>query len=108
MSLLEITKLPTAENSAIHLHSSDNIAVARVPLSEGQKLAIDGVPVTVREAVPAGHKIALRNIRSGEGIIRYGQLMGRASEDISTGSWLHTHNVSFEETNFNYEFPTTD
>jgi hypothetical protein len=33
--LLEITKLPTAENSAIHLHPSDNVAIARVPIPEG-------------------------------------------------------------------------
>ena len=33
--LLEITKLPTAENSAIHLHPPDNVAIARVPLSAG-------------------------------------------------------------------------
>jgi hypothetical protein len=32
MPLLDIAKLPTAENSAIHLHSTDNVAIARVPL----------------------------------------------------------------------------
>jgi len=108
MSLLEITKLPTAENSAIHLHQSDNIAVARVPLSPGQKLSIDGSAVTVRDSVPAGHKIAVRQIPRGESIVRYGQMMGRASTDILPGSHVHTQNVSFEELTFDYEFPATD
>ena len=40
MSLLEISKLPTAENSAIHLHPNDNVAIARVPLSAGQTLKV--------------------------------------------------------------------
>ena len=43
MELLEIAKLPTAENSAIHLNPLDNVAVARVPLSAGMKLRVDGV-----------------------------------------------------------------
>src|SRR2546430_2966818 len=37
-SLLEIAKLPTAENSAIHLNPRDNVAVARVPLAPGMDL----------------------------------------------------------------------
>ena len=108
MSLLEITKLPTAENSAIHLHQTDNIAVARVPLSPGQKLNIDGIGITVRDAVPAGHKVALRPIASGENIVRYGQVMGRARAAIEPGNHVHTHNVSFEEITFAYEFPAVD
>src|SRR4051794_22482213 len=108
MSLLEITKLPTAENSAIHLHPSDNIAVARVPLSPGQKLTIDATPVTVRDSVPAGHKVALRQIPRGQSIVRYGQIMGRAKADILPGSHVHTHNVSFEELSFTYEIPDSE
>ena len=30
MSLLDISKLPTAENSVIHLHATDNVGIARV------------------------------------------------------------------------------
>ena len=40
--LLEIAKLPTAENTVIHLHATDNIAVARVPISVGAELKVDG------------------------------------------------------------------
>lgn len=108
MSLLEITKLPTAENSAIHLHASDNIAVARVPLSPGQELQVDGVNVTVRDAVPAGHKVALRSLGPGDNIVRYGQVMGRASMAIAPGQHVHTHNVAFEEISFQYEYPSAD
>lgn len=108
MDLLEITKLPTAENSAIHLHPSDNIAVARVPLSPGQKLGIDGIPVTVLDAVPAGHKVAVRAIAKGDNVIRYGQVMGRASVAVEPGAHVHTHNVAYEELTFEYEYPATD
>ena len=42
--LVEITKVPNAENSAIHLHPTDNVAVARVPLPAGTELRVDGLP----------------------------------------------------------------
>jgi altronate hydrolase len=109
MELLEITNLPTAENSAIRLHGSDNIAVARVPLAAGQQLKLGGsLIVTVREAVPAGHKVAIKPIAAGETVVRYGQVMGRARAAIETGSYVHVHNVGFEEIAFAYEFPTGD
>ena len=47
MSLLEIAKLPTAENSAIHLHPTDNVAVARAPLTSGQTLRVDGLTLNL-------------------------------------------------------------
>lgn len=108
MSLLEISKLPTAENSAIHLHPNDNVAIARVPLSPGQKLKIGHFEVTVRAAVPAGHKVALFEINSGEMLLRYGQMIGRAKGAIHSGDHIHTHNVAYEEIVFEYEFPTGD
>jgi altronate hydrolase len=106
--LLEIAKLPTAENSAIHLNPADNIAVARVPLSPGTELRVGGESITVRDSVPAGHKVALRRIPAGEFVHRYGQSIGRAKSDIEPGRHVHTHNVSFEELQFKYEFPEGD
>jgi altronate hydrolase len=105
MSLLQIAKVPTAENSAIHLSPADNIAVARVALSPGSELHVEGSLVSVKDAVPAGHKIALRPIAAGDNIVRYGQVMGRARVAIDAGQHVHTHNVSFEEISFEYEFP---
>ncbi len=58
--LLEIAKLPTAENSAIHLHPDDNVAVARVLIAAGRELRIGDIRITTRDAIPAGHKVALR------------------------------------------------
>ncbi|HCC58791.1 MAG TPA: altronate dehydratase [Solibacterales bacterium] len=105
MPLLEIAKLPTAENSAIHLHATDNVAIARVPLAPGALLRIEGKPVEVKSHVPAGHKIALEHIAPGEVIHRYGQAIGRARGPIEAGEHVHVHNVSFEELSFNYEYP---
>jgi len=106
--LLDIAKLPTAENSAIHLHPADNIAVARVPIPAGAELRVDGVTVVALDAVPAGHKIALRAIRAGEMVERYGQSIGRATAAIEAGRHVHTHNLGFQELTLDYEFPVTE
>src|SRR5712671_588491 len=105
MELLEIAKLPTAENSVIHLNPLDNVAIARVPLSAGMKLRVDGVPIEVLDPVPAGHKIAVARMQPGEVVHRYGQVIGRAKQAIEPGRHVHTHNVSFEELAFDYQFP---
>jgi altronate hydrolase len=106
--LLEITKLPTAENSAIHLHPSDNVAIARVPLAAAAELRVDGITLVTSDAVPAGHKVAVRPIAAGEMVLRYGQAIGRARTAIAPGQHIHTHNLAFEELYLNYEFPETE
>jgi altronate hydrolase len=105
MQFIEIAKLPTAENSAIHLHASDNVAVARVSLTPQSTLRIDGIEVVVRDAVPAGHKIALAHIAPGQIVRRYGQNIGLAKAPIEPGQHVHVHNVGYRETEFDYEFP---
>jgi altronate hydrolase len=106
--LVEITAVPNAENSVIHLHPTDNVAVARVPLPAGTELRVDGLPVTVREAIPAGHKVALWDIAPGETVERYGQVIGRAKVPIDAGRHIHTHNLAYEELTLDYEFPTVE
>ena len=106
MSLLQIARVPTAENSAVHLHPLDNVAVARVPLSPGNEIRVDGIEVTVQDNVPPGHKVALKPVPAGENLYRYGQIIGSARIAIEAGQHVHTHNVSFEEVSFDFEFPT--
>ncbi len=108
MSLLEIQKLPTPENSAIHLHPTDNVAIARVPLAPGQVLRVGGLEFAVVTPVPAGHKVAMADIPAGAQVHRYGQRIGLASRDIRKGEHVHTQNVGFEEIHFEYEYPTVD
>jgi len=45
------------------------------------------------DAVPLGHKIALRDIRRDETVLKYGHDVGRASADIARGRHVHVHNL---------------
>ncbi|MBI3471597.1 MAG: altronate dehydratase [Candidatus Solibacter usitatus] len=106
MSLIEIAKQPTADNAVIHLNPADNIAVARVPLSAGMELRVNGTGLRVNGHVPAGHKVAVAPIQQGEVVRRYGQIIGRARHAIAPGDHIHTHNLAYEELQFAYEFPS--
>ena len=51
------------------------------------------VDIKTREPIPLGHKVALRDITEGDDIIKYGEVIGRACDDIPAGSHLHVHNT---------------
>jgi altronate dehydratase small subunit len=80
-------------NPAIAISDRDNVATALEALEAGRTLEIAGHHVTVGAAIPRGHKIALRPIRTGEAVIKYGSPIGTATRDIVPGSHVHTHNV---------------
>lgn len=75
------------------INAKDNVAVALRDLAQGEKVRCAGLTVEVAEKIPAGHKMALREIATGEPVIKYGFPIGEAKEKISAGSWVHTHNV---------------
>ncbi len=69
-----------------------------------------GVCLDGNEKVPAGHKYALRDITQGEYVIKYGEIIGKATQDIRKGDWVHTHNVKShldENVAYRYEFNAT-
>ena len=49
--------------------------------------------VRAREAVPFGHKIALRDVADGSAVIEYGEGIGTAKGPIAVGSLVHVHNL---------------
>lgn len=72
----------------------DNVATALEAVEAGREVAAGSGSVTVREAIPRGHKVAIRAIASGDPVVKYGSAIGVASEDIPVGAHVHTHNVS--------------
>jgi altronate dehydratase len=50
--------------------------------------------LTVVSHIPRGHKVAVRAIRTGEAIVKYGSPIGTATADIPAGTHVHTHNVA--------------
>ncbi len=77
----------------IKINQEDNVAVALRPIAQGEELAIGDVSVVAAQEIPQGHKIALKPIKAGEKVVKYGFSIGFAKEDIGTGQWVHVHNL---------------
>ena len=51
------------------------------------------ITIDALDAVPLGHKIALRDIKNGDTVLKYGYDVGRAVADIAKGRHVHVHNL---------------
>ena len=78
---------------AIHISPIDNVVVALHPIAKGTLVEVDGLAVTALEDTPQGHKMAVKPIKNGENVIKYGFPIGHATADAAPGTWMHTHNV---------------
>lgn len=76
------------------IHDNDNVAVALRDIKKGEKLNISGMSLEVLEDIDKGHKVALKDIKKDENIIKYGFPIGHATSDIKKGEWVHSHNIA--------------
>lgn len=82
---------------ALALHPDDNVATALRPLETGHWLrpgpGLGPTAITLLEPIPLCHKFALRDIAEGEAVIKYGQVIGQATQRIPAGAGVHVHNL---------------
>ncbi len=45
------------------------------------------------DPIPLGHKIALKDIKAGDTVLKYGHDIGRAVADVTKGGHVHVHNL---------------
>lgn len=90
---------PTAPRT-LRLHADDNIIVAVDGLMPGTHA--QGIDATDR--VLKGHKMAVAKIEKGAPIIKFGQIIGFAAEDIAPGQHVHSHNCAYAEFDRDYAF----
>ncbi len=85
---------------AIQIDAKDNVATATSIVEAGEEVEVlspDGDVVLKAKPVERlifGHKIALTDLKVGDKIVKYGQVIGVASKEVKVGEWLHTHNVN--------------
>ncbi len=87
--------------STIRLHPDDDVVIAVRELPVGTRLDGD---VVVAERIPAGHKVAVRPVSTGQPVRRYAQIIGFAAGDIAAGSHVHTHNLSMGRFERDHDF----
>ncbi len=94
--------MPQAFEPTIRLHPDDNVVVARDSLEADVEIRSESVLLS--EPIPAGHKLATTDIKAGDRLVKYGQVMGFASRDIPKGTRVHTHNVEIMDYDRDYAF----
>jgi altronate dehydratase small subunit len=85
---------------AIQMKKNDNVATALETLEVKEKASVV-LPsqevieqVEMKQAVPFGHKLAIKAIAKGDAVIKYGETIGQAAQNIERGEYVHIHNVT--------------
>jgi altronate dehydratase small subunit len=81
---------------AIVLNVADNVATLLEAGKAGSDCVLQGArtgSVRLIADVSLAHKIALADLRKGDQVIKYGEVIGRATTDIATGEHAHVHNI---------------
>ena len=92
--------------NVIRINEKDNVCVALTDIKKNDQIMIDGEHITVYCDISAGHKIAIKDISKGELVIKYGEPIGKAFEDIKKGEHVHIHNLRTrldENVDYKYE-----
>lgn len=83
---------------AIRINPKDNVATLVETAAPGDELAVTtgrkSETLVVKEHIPYNFKVALVDIPKGEPILKYGEVIGEASVDISRGTLVHLHNLA--------------
>ena len=79
------------------INDKDNVVTALSDIVAGEEVEWRsmGKEMTCKcnQVIPFGHKVAIEDIEKDEKIVKYGESIGSASQDIKKGDWVHTHNV---------------
>lgn len=75
----------------------DHVATALQDLQAGAmirlRLGAETGKIKLLQDIPFGHKLAIRGIKRGEEVRKYGEVIGRAVSDIEPGEHVHVHNI---------------
>jgi len=78
----------------IIMNPNDNCATVLEEILKDARLHIKEISILINQNIPLGHKIALKDIKKGDLVKKYGQAIGIATEDIKKGDLIHTHNLT--------------
>jgi altronate hydrolase len=70
------------------------VAIVTKPIGAGTTVKSNGTTLSVANRIGMGHKLALKAIKKGDAVYKYGQIIGFASREIAPGELVHVHNVS--------------
>jgi altronate hydrolase len=80
------------------------VAILARALPAGTDVVAGETRLRLRDDIPAGHKVAVRDIPEGAQVRKYGQAIGVATRPIAAGGHVHSHNLAFADFERDYAF----
>ena len=81
------------ETKYLKINPADNVVVAITDLKAGEIISDEGADVVLKEDVPAGHKVTLKNMTEGENVIKYGYPIGHVRQNVEAGKWINENQI---------------
>jgi altronate hydrolase len=94
MTQADLLEAAAASRAVLHLDPRDDVAVALTALAPGMRIEAGGHLVELREAIPDGHKLALRDMAAGEIVRKFGWPIGILTAAVRAGEHVHSHNLA--------------
>jgi len=77
----------------IIMNPKDSCATALENIPKQSQFKINDKIIIINQEIQMGHKFALDDIKEGDLIKKYGEVIGIATKNIKRGHWIHTHNI---------------
>lgn len=77
----------------LRLDPRDNVLCVTRALASGAVLEVEGQEVALSCDFAHGDKLASHAIAAGSPVLKYGQIIGTATQDVARGEWVHVHNL---------------
>ncbi|SDM83347.1 altronate dehydratase small subunit [Paenibacillus sp. yr247] len=79
------------------MNEKDDVATVLRDMRSGESIHFfKGTSVqalSLLDAIPFGHKVAIAFIKQGAEVYKYGDIIGKATQDIRVGEHVHVHNI---------------
>lgn len=83
--------------NALMMDKTDNVVTCVADIEAGEivyyRNGNEVCTLVAKENIPYCHKIAIKDVEEGGEIIKYGESLGRTSEEIKTGYWVSHNNL---------------
>ena len=81
------------ETKYLKINPADNVVVAITDLKAGEVIKEGNIEIILKEDVPAGHKVTLKNFSEGENVIKYGYPIGHVRHQVEAGRWINENQI---------------
>ena len=81
------------KDSVVLINKKDNTVTALKNIIKGERIKFADRMIEICDDIPVSHKVAVKEIKKGEMVIKYGESIGTAYKDIMPGRLVHSHNL---------------